>query len=120
MVSVSDGVLAAARTAAASALPDTCTIQTRTNATDALGETVVTWAATYTSVPCRVDPVRASERVAAARDAAEYDFTLTLPWSQTVDATMRVVHGGLTYEVVGVDADKSWAVTRRAQLRRAV
>lgn len=115
-----NAVLVHARAAAASVLPDSCTIQTRTNSTDAMGETVPTWASTYTSVPCRVDPVRQSEATMAGRQTAEYDFTLTVPYDQTIDAAMRVVHGGLTYEVIAVDADKSWAVTRRAQIRRAV
>lgn len=123
MVSLPAGVLANMRTAAGSLLPDTCTIQTRTNTVSALGEATPTWASTYTSVACRLDPVSTVsmyESMQASRIVSDSDYTLTVPYTQAIDATMRVLVDGTAYEVLGVDTGKSWAVTRRASLRRAV
>jgi SPP1 family predicted phage head-tail adaptor len=111
--------LANMRADALNMLPDTCTIQARTSTVNAIGEAADTFTDTYTGVACRLDPVKETEELIVDRPLASGDLILTVAYDQAIDATMRVVSGGVTYEIIGVDAGKSWAVTRRALLRRA-
>lgn len=112
--------LSALRAEAERALPDTCTIQTAT-ATNTKGSVTVGYANTYTGVACRLAPSNraATERQIGAALAAVTEIVLTIPYDQAITPTDRVVHGGITYEVVACpNAGASWRTVRRVYLKR--
>lgn len=100
------------------ALPDTCTIQAPTH-TNTKGSVATTYANTYTSVPCRLANRNRinQERELGMGLVAFTDYILTVAFDQAIEPAYRVVHGGVTYEVVTVDnANASWRSVRRASL----
>ena len=103
------------------ALPDTCTLQTPTE-TNTKGSWVLTYANTYTNVACRLAQAlnkQAVEREIGAELAAVTDHILTIPYGQAIGPTYRVVHSGVTYEVVVCpNQDSSWRTVRRVYLKR--
>ena len=105
------------RQAVEDSFPDTCTIQTRTE-TNTKGSVAITYANTYTAVPCRLMPTirEGREYVTAQKVTAVGRFVLTIPHDQVIAATDRVVHGGQTYEVLGVYTGHSYRTARRADL----
>lgn len=108
------------RTEAELALPDTCTIQTATE-TNTKGSVAVTFANTYTGVACRLAWANraVAERQIGEKLAAISEMVLTVPFDQTVSPSNRVIHGGVTYEVVAVANDMgSWRTVRRVYLKR--
>lgn len=114
---LSEAELAEIRAAVEESFPDTCTIQTRTE-TNTKGSVADSYANTYTNVPCRLMPVRreAREYEVAGKITMVARFLLTVPHDQAIAATNRVIHGGLTYEVLGVQAGHSFRTARRADL----
>lgn len=105
------------RTAAATAMPDTCTIQTRTE-TATKGSVVVSYVNAYTDVPCRVMPYQREgrETITGEKVSAVARFILTIPYDQPIDAKCRVIHQGVTYDVLGVASEHSFRTARRADL----
>lgn len=105
------------RAAAEALMPDTCQLQTVTRTADGAGGWTESWSVSAT-VACRVDAMISRNRseAQAAREAKIVYYTLTVPWDTTLELDMRVVHGGVTYEVVEAHGDDSWPVTRRARL----
>ena len=72
---------------------------------------------------CRFDPVESlslvgEERVSSMKNyiITEGQFHLTLKNGETIEETDQVVHGGVTYDVVHVDDDKSWQASVRCIL----
>jgi len=101
-------------------LPSSCTIQTRTTAADAQGGITATWANSYTNVPCKFSVLQMKEPgFAGAQWHVTTGWVLSIHHDQPIAVGNRVVFGGDTYEVVGVDDDHDWRVLRRVQLRRA-
>lgn len=117
---VTDSELTKMRAMADDYFPDTCTIQTRTETVDGLGGVVHTWANTYTSVACRLDPVYAdrSERVSSGVLEGESAWMLNIPYDQAISVEDRVIHDGKTYEVAAVVDTQSYRTIRRAELKR--
>jgi len=99
-------------------LPDTCTIQTLTRTKDAIGGSSTTWANTYTSVACRIWQIGGREVGVGEQPAEVTRWVMNLHWDQAIDNTMRVVHGGHTYEVIDVNNDGSQLLQRRVWLTR--
>lgn len=99
-------------------LPDTCTIQTVTQSSDGMGGWTESWANTHTGVPCRVWRKEGNEREVGDQTAEVTRWVLTVAWDQAVDATMRVVHAGHTYQVNDVNDTGSERGERRAWLTR--
>ena len=101
-------------------LPDTCDIQTMTRTADSYGGWTETWADTYEDVACRlaVMPLNRPESIDAGQIASTTRWLLAVPYNQAIDATMRVVHDGVTYEVEGVEDKQSHRPSRHAYLRR--
>jgi len=85
-------------------LPDTCSIQTYTAASDSQGGRTDTWTTTQTGVPCRVWPsdLSPSERVTLERLATERVYAVTVPVTITVTERDRIVWSGHTLEVKSV------------------
>lgn len=100
-------------------LPDTCTIQTPTTSTGAMGGVSQSFANTYTAVACRVDPMGAgAERIINEALEAESGWWLNIPYDQAIAISNRVVHSGVTYEVRGVWDTHSYSTIRRAVMVR--
>lgn len=119
MPTLSSSELAAMRAEQAATLPDTCTIQTATS-TSTKGSVATSYANTYTSVPCRVAGVgSATERELGMAPTSIVTHVLTVGHAQELNASDRVIHAGVTYEVVApVGKDASWRTARRAWLKR--
>ena len=112
--------IAQLRSDASAYLPDTCTIQVKTNTIDAIGGWATTWANTYTSVACRLAPMLAqrAETMVGSELAAVTNWVLTIAHNQAIDETMRVVHDSETYEVVQIEDTHSNRTAKRVYLRR--
>jgi SPP1 family predicted phage head-tail adaptor len=115
-----DDELAEMRAEAALALPDTCTIQTATE-TNTKGSVAVTYADTYTNVPCRLASANSkeTERVIGEKLASTVAYVLTVPWNQAITAQDRVVAGRVTYEVIAISSpNATWRTAHQAWLAR--
>ena len=105
--------LAAMRSTSTSALPDTCTISRATPTADALGGQSVVWANVTVGIACRFSPdgITDGERdvAGAVRSTAGWRFT----FAHNVDVRLvdRIVVGTRTFEVVALDAARSWQLT---------
>lgn len=99
-------------------LPDTCVIQTHTGAKDSAGRPTQTWAAvTGGTVACRVDRMTSRQDMSfvdAAREQTEIRYQLTVPYDAPLEANCRVIHDGKTYEILQLDIDHSWNVSKKA------
>lgn len=120
MTALSTKELTDMRTVADDFFPDTCTIQAPTNSTGAMGGGSISYANTYTSVACRVDPMGAGAGESIMSEALEgrSQFMLNIPHDQDIDITYRVVHDSVTYEVASVVDTQSYRTIRRAVLMR--
>lgn len=118
---VSTPVLTYMRNTQADAMPDTCTIQTVARTSDGQGGWSEVWSNTYTSVACRVSPVKLrslGEGIQADQMTGKRRYILTVAYDQAITLADRVVHGGVTYNVISVNADESWPTAKRAELER--
>lgn len=111
--------LADMQTIADDFFPDTCTISVPTAGVDSTGSPTVTWADTYTSVACRLDPTGAGdETVRSLALEGQTTWWLNIPYDQSIDETYKVTHGGVTYQIKSIWAGQSYATIRRALLVR--
>lgn len=100
-------------------LPDTCTIQRRSQASDGMGGQTDTWSNQYTNVACRVGlPSRIVTRIGAeVIDAAALtsiaDREVVFAAGQDVLVEDRIVYSGQNMEVVAVGAPTSFSVSIR-------
>lgn len=109
------------RTEAEAVLPDFCTIQEGTRASDGQGRNPITFADTYTDVPCRLMPFTQRQIEEAERRGqimTDRPFLLTLRRSQPIAADNRVKKNAVTYEVSYIDDGKSYQATKRVQVVR--
>jgi SPP1 family predicted phage head-tail adaptor len=120
MTVISDAELTDMRALADDFFPDTCTIQTRTESVDALGGVTESWANTYTSVACRLDPVYAGqgEQISNMVLEGESRWMLNIPYDQAISVEDRVIHDSKTYEVTVVIDTQSYRTIRLAELKR--
>lgn len=100
-------------------LPDSCTIQTVARAADTYGGWTETWSDTYTSVSCRlaVMPLNRPEAMDGSQISSLTRWLFAVPYNQAIDATMRVVHDSVTYEIEAVEDLQSNRASRHAYLR---
>jgi len=101
-------------------VPDTCTLQTVTRTGDSQGGWTETWNNTHTSVACRLSPLQTQlvEAEEGGQVQAASRWVLTIAHNQTIDETMRVVHGSDTYEIEHLEDTHSNRTAKRAYLRR--
>lgn len=68
------------------------------------------------TVACRLDPVPKLQMTmeAASREVLTVKYILTVPYDAPLAVDYRVTTGGNTYDVVHLDIDHSWRVSRRA------
>ena len=110
--------LAYLRTESRTAMPDSVTIQRKTLVSDQQGGFTEGWADVYQNIQGRVSVSSGSESVSEGRQDVKVDATLTLAYDQSIEQSDRVLHGGQTYEIVSVDAGKTWALAQRCQMRQ--
>jgi SPP1 family predicted phage head-tail adaptor len=112
------------RSAVNELMPDTCTLLTRTNASDGEGGFTETWGTASANVPCRLDSKlgmiesKGNERLAAGEIQYFHTYVLTLPYNTTITEQYRVLLDGQYYQVKSVDFDKSWIASVRAFVER--
>lgn len=119
-MSLSTLEIAQLRADAADYMPDTCTIQVKTVSRNSTGGFTESWASTYTSVACRLAPLQSQnvETLEGSQITSATRWVLTVAHNQTLDETMRVVHGSDTYEVEHLEDTHSNRTAKRAYLRR--
>lgn len=79
-------------------------IQSVTSAADAMGGTTETWAA-VTGAPKRAEyiPLRGIERIESGKLESETSFKLRIRRYSALDSAHRIVHGGKTYRITGIE-----------------
>lgn len=104
-------------------LPDTCTINRVSYATDSYGEADRTYSERASGVACRLDSVESItltgfEKISQMKNfhIGEGMWFLTIPHDQIIEITDQVVVDGhsQTFEVKHVDTEKSWEGCIRA------
>jgi len=100
------------------AMPDVVDIQRKSLVSDKQGGYTEGWANAYQNVIARLASKGISESVAENRRDIQADFTLAVPYDQSILQADRVVHTSGTYEVQSVDAGKSWITSKLCQMRR--
>lgn len=98
-------------------LPQSAVIQAVTRTSDGAGGWLEAWeAVSGGTVAARLDPLGKAERTAALGEAETMTirYQLTVPHDAPIAQDRRVVIEGNTYEVVQLDADHGWNVSRRA------
>ena len=100
--------------------PDTCTLQTVAKTSDDQGGWTEEWTNAYTSVACRLAPIRASlvETLEGDQISAASRWILSVAHNQTIAEDMRVVHDSETYEIEHLEDTHSNRTARRAYLMR--
>lgn len=71
------------------------------------GEMVVTWA-DVASVWGSLEPLSAREFIASSAEQSEVRAKAVIRHRDDVDATMRVIHGGKQYQILGT-LDDNWS-----------
>ena len=94
-----------------SSLPDSAGIITRTMTADTRGGSTASWSAP-TTVACRLAPLLLSpgERDQAGTELDIQNWMITLPANTTVHVTDRITIGARTFEVLIVNARRSWEI----------
>jgi len=118
-MSLSTLELAQLRSDADDYLPDVCIIWTIARVPDDYGGWTEEPEDTYPDVACRLAAL-ASSRPEGMDGAELGSFTrwlLAVPYNQAIDATMRVEHSDVTYEIEAVDDLQSHRASRHAYLR---
>lgn len=122
MVGPSDRQLSKMRAQAESLMPDTAVIQDVSFVSDGAGGQEETWSAvTGGTVSCRLDPL--SERsqmnqIVASQERLKVYRRATVPYDAPAAANRRLVVNNETYEIVALDDDHSWRVSRRLIIAR--
>lgn len=90
-------------------LPDTCDILAITRTSDGAGGWSETTSTVASAVPCRLDfPNPGKEVVSNASNTPFKTGTLSMAYDQTVTTANQILKGGVTYNVIGVNAGQSW------------
>jgi hypothetical protein len=102
-------------------LPDTCEIDSMARTSDGAGGWTEAWTARGTAIPCRMAHVitQRFQGVTLSQMREGYTWMLTVAHDQTVALTDRVIHKGLTYQVVQINTSDSELVGTRVELQRA-
>lgn len=85
----------------AGSLPHRLIIQSKSEAPDALNESVDTWS-TLTTVWGRVNPMAAAEGYEAQQNAARITHEITIRYLSTVTENMRIVHDSRNFYIKGI------------------
>ena len=113
---LTDSDLTSMRAVAASALPNSGTIQTSAYASDGGGGGSITWHASGT-VDCRYAPIPgigAGEDEMGGEIQARANFIFTLPHDAAIGTDDRILVGGDSYRVEAIRS-RSWNLTTRVE-----
>lgn len=113
--------LASMRSVTASALPDTCVIQTQAWASDGGGGGSQTWTTSGT-LACRIAPAGghgAGEGETGDRISADSEYVVTLPSDTSLTTNARLLTGGGTFNVEAI-RERSWNLSVRAEVVKQV
>jgi hypothetical protein len=120
-MALSTAELAQIRDAIDDTLIDTCTILQLTQASDGAGGFTDTWgtAAGGAAVSCRLDfPNPGKEMMASASLTPFKQGMVSMNYNVTVTTGNRLVIGGETYDVKGVNVNQSWIGVKRVAVER--
>ena len=117
MTWLTDDDLTQMRADVAELLPDTAVISAPAWVSDGAGGGSQTYTAVAGgTVACRLDPLpklQMAQEVAGG-EILTVKYILTVPYGAPLAVDYRVTTGGSTYEMVHLDIDHSWRVSRRA------
>lgn len=99
-------------------MPDVCNILSVTYTADGQGGHTQAWGTATYGIACRIDPVKASEILAGGQVAPYHGYVVTLPHDTTVTAADRVEIDTQAYNILSVDAGKSWSACVRLQVEK--
>jgi hypothetical protein len=106
-------------------LPDVGNILQKTQVSDGEGGITDTWGTVTANVPCRLDLVISRgvgligmETVQAAALKTYSSWIVSLPHGTAIKTANRFEKGGETFNVVDVDAPRSWLGNVRATLEK--
>ena len=115
MSGIDTAMLAAMREAIAELLPDTCSILSVTKTADGKGGWSESWG-TSASVACRLDIKSGMEQVVGGGVQPYRHCMLSIPYDTTITTDYRVLHGGVTYNVLTVSTGQSWQAVKRVEV----
>lgn len=99
-------------------MPDTCTVLTLTDTPDGAGGVSQALGTAYANVPFRLDAHKGYEAVQGGEALRPYqEFIGSLPQSYAVTTAHRILHSGVTYNVIAVNAG-SWLGVKRVVLEK--
>lgn len=106
-------------------LPDTCNILSLSQVSNGEGSMVDTWGTAFASVACRLDlftsrgvGIIGMEQVQAGALKPYSTWILSVSYGTALTSANRVEVGSGTYNVVEVDAGRSWGGNVRATLEK--
>lgn len=109
--------LARMRAQVSDLLPGTAIIQSPTNTVDSMGGVTQAYAAVSGgTVACRLDPLKmkgSQLETYGGRETLTKMYQLTVPYNAPLASDYRVVIGTDTYQVVQLDTEHSWNVSKR-------
>lgn len=120
MLPLSEGELHEMRGEIMQTLPTTADLFQPTRTSD--GQGGFTWAYTNVqTVAARLDPEvargnREAENIVGDRIAEVNRYTLTIPYSTTIDSSWRVRVEAVMYEVMEVQTHHSWSLHKRVRV----
>lgn len=119
MVGISDAQLAVMRRQVNQLLPDSCVISRESGTVNAMGE-FINAGTTVGTVSCRVDPFNRqdSKLMVAMQEKGRQYRQLTVSYDADLADGDTITFDGSDYEVLQIDDDHSWNVSRRAVIAR--
>ena len=114
MLSASD--LASARAALEESLPDIAIIKNPSWVSDGRGGGTTTFTAAGT-VPCRISPLTGDERVEGERISTDSESMVTAPFDAAVESDSVLDIQSRLFAVTSVREPRSWAVSRRIEMK---
>ena len=106
-------------------LPDVCNILSLTQTSDGEGGLTDTWGTATANVACRLDlftsrgvGIIGAEMVRSASIKPYSTWILSVPNGTTLTSAHRIECNGDTFNVIEVDASRSWGGNVRATLER--
>lgn len=116
---LTDSEVAAMRSTADMALPDTIIIGGPTVVSDGRGGGTTTFVASGT-VDCRIVPVSSSgdgESVEGGRVHPDTEYVVTLPAGTDITSDDRLTFGSQTFTVTALRDPLSWQISRRVEVK---
>lgn len=81
------------------------TIQRKAVGRDSAGGITESWSDFAKNVNAAIDTVTGRESIYSQQIAAKYSSEISIRWRPGIDATMRVLHGRIVYNIEGVIPD---------------